>query len=269
MNTENGVTRRMLLSVGGMVLLGGCTSQVTHQVKATGDTTRLPRPRPQPPRLVRPVSTTVPTQPGQVGHGSNRVGADRPVFYLDDGAKSIALTIDDGPNPIYTPQVLKVLQKYRVTAAFSMIGLDVTQYPGVARDVAAAGHMICNHTWSHPDLALLPPVAVVDQMNRATDAIHKAVDQVPTVFRAPYGVWSRAVLAQCVKTGMLPLAWSVDPRDWARPGVYSIVDNIIRNTRTGSIILEHDGGGDRAQTVAALNLVIPRLLEAGYHFRTP
>jgi peptidoglycan/xylan/chitin deacetylase (PgdA/CDA1 family) len=68
---------------------------------------------------------------------------------------------------------------------------------------------------------------------------------------------------------MAPLAWSVDPRDWSRPGVPSIVTTIMRNTRTGSIILEHDGGGDRSETVAALKVVIPRLLAAGYHFSTP
>ena len=68
---------------------------------------------------------------------------------------------------------------------------------------------------------------------------------------------------------MTPLAWSVDPRDWSRPGVPAIVGNIMGNTRTGSIILEHDGGGDRSQTVAALTIVLPRLLDAGYHFTVP
>jgi len=68
---------------------------------------------------------------------------------------------------------------------------------------------------------------------------------------------------------MIPLGWSVDPRDWSRPGVPAIIANIMRNTRGGSIILEHDGGGNRSQTVAALKYVIPRLLAAGYHFRTP
>jgi peptidoglycan/xylan/chitin deacetylase (PgdA/CDA1 family) len=68
---------------------------------------------------------------------------------------------------------------------------------------------------------------------------------------------------------MTPLDWSVDPRDWSRPGVTAIVSNIMRNTRTGSIILEHDGGGNRAQTVAALKIVLPRLLDVGYHFTTP
>jgi peptidoglycan/xylan/chitin deacetylase (PgdA/CDA1 family) len=106
-------------------------------------------------------------------------------------------------------------------------------------------------------------------MNRATGAIHQVTGKVPTLFRAPYGAWSPAVLQQCAKTRMTPLDWSVDPRDWSRPGVASIVRNIMRNTKTGSIILEHDGGGNRAETVAALKIVLPRLLAAGYHFRIP
>jgi peptidoglycan/xylan/chitin deacetylase (PgdA/CDA1 family) len=93
----------------------------------------------------------------------------------------------------------------------------------------------------------LPPAAVVaDQIRRATGAIHKATGKVPALFRAPYGAWSPVVLRECAQAGMSPLDWSVDPRDWSRPGVAAIVRNIMRNTRTGSIILEHDGGGDRA-----------------------
>ena len=191
------------------------------------------------------------------------------VYNVRDGRQGIALTIDDGPNPEYTPQVLRLLEKYNVTATFSMIGLEVAAYPGLVRDVAAAGHKIANHTWSHLDLAALAPVSVTDQMTRATAAIHKVTGREPALFRAPYGAWSPVVLEQCERDGMTPLDWSVDPRDWSRPGVSSIVSNIMRNTRTGSIILEHDGGGNRAQTVAALKIVIPRLLDAGYHFGTP
>jgi peptidoglycan/xylan/chitin deacetylase (PgdA/CDA1 family) len=189
--------------------------------------------------------------------------------HVDAGRKGIALTIDDGPSRIYTPQVLRLLDRYQVTATFSMIGLEVAAEPGLAREVAAAGHMIANHTWSHLDLAVMPPVVIADQINRATGAIHQATGQVPTLFRAPYGAWSPAVLQRCAQTGMTPLNWSVDPRDWSRPGVASIVGNIMRNTTTGSIILEHDGGGNRAQTLTALKIVLPRLLAAGYHFTTP
>jgi len=191
------------------------------------------------------------------------------MFRLDDGPKVIALTIDDGPSPVYTPQVLRLLAKYQVTATFSMVGLEVAAHPAVAREVAAAGHKIINHTWSHIDLASQSPAVIAGQITRATDAIHRATGRVPDMFRAPYGAWSPAVLRQCEQSGMIPLAWSVDPRDWSRPGVASIVGNIMRNTRTGSIILEHDGGGNRSQTVAALKIVLPRLLAEGYHFTTP
>ena len=180
---------------------------------------------------------------------------------------TIALTIDDGPSPIYTPQILQILEKYHVTASFSMVGENVTYYPSVARDVADAGHVIVNHTWDHADLATLTESQTRAEIANASDAIHTAVGRAPTIFRAPYGAWSPATLEYCASENLMPLDWSVDPRDWARPGVSKIVSNIMKNTQTGSIILEHDGGGNRSETVAALKIAIPRLLDEGYHFK--
>lgn len=194
---------------------------------------------------------------------------DKPLFYIDDASRAIALTIDDGPDPVYTPQVLQLLRQYQVTATFSMIGIHVAAYPDLAKMVAEAGYQIANHTWTHPDLARSPAHFVHSELARASDAIHTVTGVRPGLFRAPYGAWSAAVIRQCEHMKMIPLAWSVDPRDWARPGTRSIVRNIMGNTRPGSIILEHDGGGNRAQTVAALRIVLPRLLDEGYHFRTP
>ena len=194
---------------------------------------------------------------------------DRPLYYIDDASKAIALTIDDGPDPVYTPQVLRLLHEYGVTATFSMIGLNVAAYPQLARRVAEAGHLIANHTWTHADLAPMPAHRVHSELARASHAIHAATGVEPGLFRAPYGAWSAAVISQCEHMRMIPLDWSVDPRDWAQPGTRSIVRNIMDNTQPGSIILEHDGGGNRSQTVAALRIVLPRLLHAGYHFRTP
>jgi len=191
------------------------------------------------------------------------------MFHIDDGPKTIALTIDDGPSPVYTPQILGLLHKYRITASFSMIGRHAAAYPGVARDVAAAGHMIVNHTWDHSNLSTMTAVAVRDEISRATDAIRAATGVRPGMFRAPYGAWSPIVMRCCAADQMTPLDWSVDPRDWERPGVTAIVSNIMSTTRTGSIILEHDGGGNRSETVAALKIVLPRLLDKGYRFRTP
>jgi peptidoglycan-N-acetylglucosamine deacetylase len=292
------LTRRVLLVAGGLTLLAACSPDPAARIANAASTQAArsqaaPRPvlavsgpvDPAPPprgrnrspsqRLAsqdaprRGASSRAKGSRGAGRRGDRHPASDRPMFYVDDGPKGIALTIDDGPNPVYTPQVLRLLEKYRVTATFSMIGIEVESYPGVAREVAAAGHVIANHTWTHPDLAMLAPAAIDDQMNRATGAIHKVTGRVPTLFRAPYGAWSPAVLQHCAQTGMTPLDWSVDPRDWSRPGVSSIVGNIMANTRTGSIILEHDGGGNRSETVAALKIVLPRLLAAGYQFRTP
>jgi peptidoglycan/xylan/chitin deacetylase (PgdA/CDA1 family) len=191
------------------------------------------------------------------------------VYYLDDGPRVIALTIDDGPSPVYTPQVLQILERYRVRATFSMIGESVSSYPAIARDVAHAGHTIINHTWDHANLTLLRTAAQRTEIDRAAEAIHAATGVRPRMFRAPYGAWSRAALNYCASEGLVPLDWSVDPRDWARPGVSSIISTIMRTTHSGSIILEHDGGGDRSQTVAALQTVIPRLLDEGYRFAIP
>ncbi len=202
------------------------------------------------------------------GQGSAAAG-EAPMFYLDDGPKAIALTIDDGPSPVYTPQVLQLLARYGITATFSMVGLQVRANPALAREVAQAGHLIANHTWSHLDLTRVSASTVNQQMSRGTGAIQDATGRRPDLFRAPYGAWSSYVLTRCAEAGQTPLGWSVDPRDWARPGTSSIVANIMKNTRTGSIILEHDGGGNRSQTVAAMKTVIPRLLDAGYRFGTP
>jgi len=257
------LTRRTVLSVGGITLLAGGVAE-------WGKLTPAAQAKPVHVRKPDHVTASKAARAVSANHETNSLAhPDKPMFYVEDGSKAIALTIDDGPNAIYTPQVLQLLAKYQVTAMFSMIGTEVSALPGVAQDVAAAGHEIANHTWKHLDLGTMTPSAVRSEMDQATDAIHTATGIVPSRFRAPYGVWSKTVLQHCAAAGMTPVDWSVDPRDWARPGVPSIVRTIMSTTRGGSIILEHDGGGNRSQTVAALKIVIPRLLDEGYHFVTP
>jgi peptidoglycan/xylan/chitin deacetylase (PgdA/CDA1 family) len=129
--------------------------------------------------------------------------------------------------------------------------------------------MIVNHTWDHADLSRLSAARTRTEIAQATAEIHAATGKVPRMFRAPYGTWTPAALDYCAREKLTPLDWSVDPRDWSRPGVGAIVSTIMATTRTGSIILEHDGGGDRSQTVAALKIAIPRLLDEGYRFTVP
>jgi peptidoglycan-N-acetylglucosamine deacetylase len=250
--------RRVLLAVGGLVLTSGTAArfgpgQPAHPPARHHD----PAKHPHKAQHVAP-AYNVPSYP-----------LNQPLYYINDASKAIALTIDDGPDPVYTPQVLSVLHKYGVTATFSMIGEHVAAYPQLARAVHDAGHKICNHTWTHSDLVGLRVPRVRDELTRAGDAIHAATGVHPVLFRAPYGAWSHAVIRQCERMQMVPLDWSVDPRDWAQPGVRRIVRNIMKNTQPGSIILEHDGGGNRSETVAALRIVLPRLLDEGYHFETP
>jgi peptidoglycan-N-acetylglucosamine deacetylase len=298
------VTRRVLLAAGGAVLLAGTAAAMAAEARPPGAGTRpaagdaagratappslppgtpagspsgagagsppgsgeaaappLPPERPHP-ELARDAGAVPPRRQPRLPYGE-------PMYTVEDGPKVVALTIDDGPSPVYTPQILRILDRYGITASFSMIGLNAAAYPGVAREVAAAGHMIVNHTWNHYNLGFMSAGGVQDEISRATDAIHAAAGERPRMFRAPYGVWPPAVFSCCAQAGLTPLAWSVDPRDWSRPGVRSIVGTIVSDTRTGSIILEHDGGGNRSQTVAALKIWLPRLLDAGYRFTTP
>ena len=274
--------RRMLVVAAGGVMAGiaslvGCdggsqpaaapggTRRATAAAAATAASPAATR------RLVRPPASGGPQHPPATRKPVliDESLPGRPLYYLDDGPKVIALTIDDGPSPLYTPQVLRVLEKYGVPATFSMVGVNVSYYPAIAREVAAAGHTIINHTWDHARLTALSASRQQAEIARATDAIHAATGVHPRMFRAPYGVWTREALAYCASERLIPLDWSVDPRDWSRPGVSEIVSTIMRTTRSGSIILEHDGGGDRAQTVAALKIVLPRLIGEGYRFAVP
>jgi peptidoglycan/xylan/chitin deacetylase (PgdA/CDA1 family) len=263
------VLRRVVLATLGGALITGMSATVAAALDGgRGPAGRMAAP-------VRHARLTGRQQGGsravRGGRGRPRAGERpaRPMYYLHDGPMTVALTIDDGPGPVYTPQILRVLAQHGVTATFSMVGQNVARYPYVARDVAAAGHAIANHTWSHANLAVLPAAAVGDQIARAAGAIHAATGQRPALFRAPYGAWSPVLLDYCAAQGLTPLDWSVDPRDWARPGVAAIAADILRTTRSGAIILEHDGGGDRSQTVAALKIVLPRLLAEGFRFGQP
>jgi peptidoglycan/xylan/chitin deacetylase (PgdA/CDA1 family) len=194
-----------------------------------------------------------------------------PLQYLPCEGTNIALTIDDGPHPEWTPQVLALLARYDIRATFCMIGQNAAAYPALVGQVIDGGHHVANHTFTHPlDLTILTPAQIRAEVERATDAIVAGNGGVrPRLFRAPGGSWSLPVISACTSAGMRPLDWSVDPRDWSRPGVRHIVTTILTKTRPGSIILDHDGGGNRQQTVEALGIALPRLLDAGYHFTQP
>jgi peptidoglycan/xylan/chitin deacetylase (PgdA/CDA1 family) len=204
-----------------------------------------------------------------------------PESEVDAGALVMALTFDDGPSPQYTPQVLDVLRAHGVPATFFVCGDNVGRYPDVVRRIAAEGHALGNHSWSHPHLSGLSAADVRDQIQRTQDAVAKVAGRAPVLFRAPYGDFADASLAVCADLGLRPISWSVDPTDWANPGSDTIAARVLSAATTGSIVLNHDGteggdddpapgsGGDRSQTVAALKTYLPQLIAAGYTFTTP
>ncbi len=170
---------------------------------------------------------------------------------------AIALTIDDGPDPLYTPTVLRLLDKYQTQASFCVVGVHADAYPKLVRDVARAGHILVNHSYTHPlPFTNLPQKRIVAEITRTQAAIEKASGVTPQLFRAPGGEWSKFVFEAVAAYGLEPLDWDVDPRDWAMPGTKHIVKAMLR-ARPGEIVLCHDGGGNRSETVKALRKVLP------------
>jgi peptidoglycan/xylan/chitin deacetylase (PgdA/CDA1 family) len=210
-----------------------------------------------------------PPDPGYA-HGPLQA-LQRPVHNLHDltpGAppNAVALTIDDGPHPTWTPKMLDLLAEFKVPATFSLIGQQVTEYPKLVQRIVAAGHQVSDHTVTHPmDLPQLSTGTIKEEIGGAHDRIAQTTGVAPKFFRAPGGAWSQQILNTATEHGMISIDWQVDPRDWARPGATRITDTLLR-AQAGDILLCHDGGGDRSETVRALRTVIPALQRRGLTF---
>ena len=182
-------------------------------------------------------------------------------------APQVALTFDDGPNPPYTGQILGILARYQVPATFFCVGLQASAHAADIARMAADGHGLGNHTWSHPFLPDLSRAELAEQLDRTDEVVARAAGgAAPGLFRPPYGSRSPDVLRWLGERAAPVVLWDVDPSDWARPGAAVIAGRVLMQARAGTIILMHDGGGDRSQTVTALPLVIEGLLDRGFHF---
>lgn len=178
------------------------------------------------------------------------------------GSREVALTFDDGPDPTYTPQVLALLERYQVKATFCLVGQQAAAHPELVRAIAAAGHTLCNHSWSH-DLTLgsRSRTTIRTDLSRTNAAIRAAVPGARIVYyRQPGGAWTSTVVGTAWELGMTSLHWDVDPQDWNRPGAGNIASTVTAGTRAGSIVLMHDAGGNRQQTVSALETILPNLV---------
>jgi len=197
---------------------------------------------------------------------------------LGAATKKLAITFDDGPDPRWTPKLLDVLKEKRVPAAFFVIGLDASQWPQILRREYAEGHEIGNHTYTHPTFDEVSPTQLRWELNLTQRLIGSTLGVKSILFRPPYGIDHQpeyseevALLPVAQDMGYLIVGQKIDPHDWRQPygqqvPAQEIVDGVLRQANNGNIILFHDGGGDRSQTVAALPQIIDQLRARGYEF---
>jgi peptidoglycan/xylan/chitin deacetylase (PgdA/CDA1 family) len=192
---------------------------------------------------------------------------------LARGTRQLALTYDDGPNDQHTLRLLEVLARHNVRATFFLIGRYVQQRPDIVREVVRAGHVIGNHTFTHPLLIFKNATEVRKELTDCRSAIQDAVDEPSNLFRPPFGGRRPAVLRIARELGLEPIMWSVTGYDWNGPPAAVIERKVERQIRGGDVILLHDGGhrqmgADRSQTVLATDHLITRYKSEGYGFAT-
>jgi peptidoglycan/xylan/chitin deacetylase (PgdA/CDA1 family) len=181
--------------------------------------------------------------------------------------REIALTFDDGPGP-YTPQVLSILEREKVPATFFEVGVLERYFGASTTQIVAHDWPIGDHTFTHLDMSLLSAADQRFQILNQTKAIAKYGAPFPRLFRPPYGDWNSTTLSLLHRYRMLMVLWTVDTNDWQRPGVQAIIHSVLSGARPGAIILMHDAGGDRSETVAALPTIVKDLRQRGYRLVT-
>lgn len=185
---------------------------------------------------------------------------------LDSQHKAIALTFDDGPWPKTTTQILDILKENNIKATFFWVGKYLKNSPEIGKQVAAAGHAIGNHTWSHEYLQYNEDGAA-REIDRTSSLIEELTGIQTSMFRPPGGILNNGLTAYAQKKNYAVVMWSADSFDW-RTLTESLIDNVMRQANSGGIVLMHDGGGNRARTVKALPDIIAKLRKEGYSFVT-
>ncbi|MFB6846468.1 polysaccharide deacetylase family protein [Streptomyces sp. NPDC056373] len=265
-------TRRHALIAGAGAVGAAATAGVVTAVTGDGPGTSTAAAGPQARRLVK--SSAYRLQP-LTGYGPPRAAPRRTLVHreaplrVSGRGRTMVLTFDDGPDPRYTPHILDTLAEYDVRAMFFVCGEMVAGGRNLLARMADEGHVVGNHTWSHPLLTRLTRRQIRSEMERTSDAIEDAYGERPEWFRAPYGAWNRTAFRLGAELGMEPLGWTVDTLDWTTPGVRSIANRVERGAAPGVVVLSHDAGGDRSQSVRALRRYLPELLDSGYHVTVP
>ncbi|MEV5986560.1 polysaccharide deacetylase family protein [Streptomyces sp. NPDC052051] len=275
MTNDHLITRRRALFIGAAAL-GAAATTGTEGLLTVDDPARSVRSTavvqdPQARASLRPSAFRLhPLTGGPPRHLPARTAVrHEPIRSMPGRGRTMVLTFDDGPDPRYTPGILRTLRAYGVRAVFFVCGEMAVQHKDLLREMADDGHSVGNHTWTHPLLTSLPRARIRAELERTSEVIEDGCGEAPLWFRAPYGAWNRTVFRLVAELGMEPIAWTRDTRDWSAPGTRTIVHRVEEGAAPGVIVLSHDAGGDRSQSVRALRAYLPYLLDHGYQIALP
>lgn len=210
--------------------------------------------------------------PGSIAAAEN-AGIDRTLAYTPyvrvAGAqhREVALTFDDGPGP-YTPEILSILGRLQVPATFFEVGVLERYFHPSTTKIVSRGYAVGDHTFYHAPMARLSPSLQRSELLEDAGIVRRYGAPFPRLFRPPYGLWNSSTLALLHRYRMLMVMWTIDTNDYRLPGAAAIVRSVLAGARPGAIILLHDGGGNRSETVVALPTIIDRLQARGYRLVT-
>jgi len=274
MSNRTGTAASLLgaLLVAWVAVACGQETEVT--VRAPSTTAATTPPPTRAPTTVAPTTTAVPvtapttTEPPSVLESLPDWATTPGPIWPEPGF--VALTFDDGPDPVFTQPILEVLAEHDVPATFFVVGRSAVTWPELVQAMVDGGHAVGNHTWDHPDLTTLPDGAISDQILRTSEAVVAAVGVSPRCLRPPAGASDERVEAIALALGMDQVLWNIDPRDYLNPPPDEMAREVIENALdhpTGRIVIGlHDAGPDRTSTVEALPLIITGLRDAGFEF---
>ncbi|MDJ0339994.1 polysaccharide deacetylase family protein [Streptomyces sp. H10-C2] len=265
----------------GVTLAGAALAACGGQQAARTAPSSTPSPAPSSATVPAQTRTSTPpasiassaaTPPSDGAPGGTSTTSREIQHGLEDGGKSVALTFDDGPDPRWTPQILALLAQHHAKATFCEIGPNAQAHPAVVKQITAAGHRLCDHSVHHDEHQSTKSLdynthEILDARKEITDAAGPGTE-VP-YYRAPGGDFKPWIREIAAVHGMRPLGWTSDSDDWKRTGTADILHHINANLRPGAIVLMHDGGGDRSQTVQALAKLLDQLDAQHYTYSFP
>lgn len=190
------------------------------------------------------------------------------MWEIETKEKAVALTFDDGPHPKHTAEILDILSNYNAKATFFVVGENAEKNTDLILRQYNEGHEIANHTYTHP--LKTTPAKLEIELKQTDELIFSITGTHPALFRPVEGQYTDQMIQSVVKKGYQVVMWSwhQDTEDWKNPGVHRIEKTVLKGVKPGNIILFHDGGGNRRQTVEALEKIIPELKKQGYEFVT-